>query len=264
MRVTILGSGTSHGIPVVGCGCEVCHSKNPKDKRTRSSILIEQDGTNILVDTSTDFRAQALRKGIDHLDAILMTHAHADHLHGFDDTRSLAWERPIPLYASAETLDEIVKRFDYAFKVTQIGGGKPRVNLHRLDGTTVTIAGLEVRPIPIKHGILDIYGFRFGDFAYLTDCSEIPGPSLELLEGIKLLVIGALRYRPHATHFSIEEAIAASRKIGPERVWLTHLCHDVSHAKLEEELERDFSASPAVQPAFDGLEIEVERAELRL
>ena len=256
MRVTILGSGTSHGVPVVGCECDVCRSKDPKDTRTRSSILVEHEGAVILVDTSTDFRFQALREGIRRIDAVLMTHAHADHLLGLDDTRSLSRARPLPLYGSPDTLREIRKRFDYAFKQTQVGGGKPNIDLRALGHEPRAVAGIDVVPVPIKHGDLDIYGFRFGKFAYITDCSRIPDESVSLLSGVETLVIGALRYRPHATHFTIEEAIAASDVIGASRVWFTHICHDVCHKSLVEELSRR-RIGPTIQPGYDGLVITV-------
>ncbi len=257
MRVTILGSGTSHGVPVVGCKCDVCRSEDPKDKRSRSSILVEENDAVILVDTSTDFRTQALSKGLSRIDAILMTHGHADHLYGLDDTRSLSRDKPIPLYGSPDTLSEIRTRFDYVFKNTQVGGGKPNIDLRILNGEHVTVAGVDVLPVPIKHGDLNIYGFRFGSFAYITDCSEIPQESMELLAGVEALIIGALRYRPHATHFSIDEAIAASAKIGATRVWFTHLCHDVRHGTLVEELSRGNYGNPTILPGYDGLEIAV-------
>lgn len=257
MRVTILGSGTSHGIPVVGCGCPVCRSEDPKDIRSRASILIEHNGSRILVDTSTDFRTQAIREGIDRIDAILVTHTHADHLHGLDDIRSLSREKPIPLYASAPTLEEIRSRFAYIFRPTQIGGGKPNIDLRLLDGDWASIAGVDVLPVPIKHGDLDIYGFRVGAFAYLTDCSGIPATSFDLLRDIDVLIIGALRYRPHATHFTIAEAVEAAERIGAGRVWLTHMCHDVTHAILNGELHSRDEENPAIEPGYDGLVIEV-------
>ena len=257
MRVTILGSGTSHGVPVVGCECEVCRSTDPKDTRTRSSILVENNGAVILVDTSTDFRFQALREGIRRIDAILMTHAHADHLLGLDDTRSLSRDRPLPLYGSPETLGEIQTRFDYAFKKTQVGGGKPNIDLRTLNGEQTDVAGVDVVTVPVKHGDLDIHGFRFGRFAYITDCSRIPDESINLLTGVETLVIGALRYRPHATHFTIDEAIAASEAVGASTVWFTHICHDVRHASLVEELSGKANNGPTIRPGYDGLVLTV-------
>ena len=251
MRATILGSGTSHGVPVVGCKCSVCTSDDPRNSRTRCSAMVDVQGLRILIDTSTEFRLQALRGGIDRVDAVLYTHAHADHLHGLDDTRSLSWGGPIPLYASADTAREIRKRFEYIFTPSQKGGGKPKVDIVEIGPDSFEVKNVRIQPIPIKHGDLDIFGFRIGGFSYLTDCSAIPGPSYSLLDGTEILVIGALRYRPHATHFSVSEALEACRRIGAQRAYLTHICHDLDHGTLEQELP------PNVRPAYDGLEIEL-------
>ena len=247
MKITVFGSGTSHGIPVVGCRCDVCTSIDYKDKRTRSSILVQHNGAGILVDTSTDFRRQAIREGLSRLDAVLITHAHADHIHGLDDIRSLTWEKSLPVYAAQNAADEIRTRFDYVFKKTQIGGGKPNIDIRVIDSGELNVCGIDVLPIPIKHGDLDIFGYRFANFAYLTDCSGIPQESYRFLAGVEYLIIGALRYRPHATHFSIGEASEAAAKIGAKRTWLTHLCHDVSHMGLVKDLQN------GVNPAYDGM-----------
>ncbi len=280
MKVTILGSGTSHGIPVIGCRCPVCTSADPKNNRTRSSIWIETDDRSIVVDTATDFRMQALRCGIDRLDAVIYTHAHADHLHGLDDTRSLTHDNPVPLYASLTTASEIQKRFDYIFRSTQKGGGKPQVFINEIDDDPFEIGTLLVTPVPITHGDLDIYGYRFdelmkgngkrsgrtrpaapvqsrrlpsaGGFAYLTDCSGIPEESYDLLEGVETLVLGALRFRPHATHFTVEEAIHAARRIDAAGTWFTHMCHDIEHSSLESSLP------DSIRPAYDGLCLELD------
>ena len=240
---------------MVDCDCEVCRSSDPRDNRTRSSILVEEGDVRILVDTSTDFRFQALRAGIDRLDAVLMTHAHADHLYGLDDTRTLSWDAPLPVYGNSDTMREIEMRFDYVFKKTQKGGGKPNLQLYPLSGEPVSVSGIKVLPVPVKHGNLDIYGYRFENFAYLTDCSSIPEESYSLLEGVTRVVIGALRYRPHATHFNFAEAIEALERIGPERAWFTHLCHNAGHSSLSLELKN--RRNPRIQPAYDGLVIAV-------
>ena len=258
MKVTVLGSGTSHGIPVIGCDCDVCKSTDTRDRRTRSSILIQHRETVILIDTGTDFRFQALRAGIRRLDAVLMTHAHADHLHGLDDTRSLTYKRPLVIYGSENTLNEIRRRFDYVFTQGQLGGGKPSLLLHDHRGRKIDIRGLRIVPVPVKHGDLPIFGYRIGDFAYITDCSEIPEESFQLLAGVKVLIINALRYRPHPTHFNIEQAVDASARIGAREVWLTHLCHDVSHQKLTDELIRKNNDACKVLPSYDGLEIAID------
>lgn len=242
---------------MIGCNCEVCRSTDPHDKRTRSSILIEHEDTVVLVDTSTDFRFQALRAGIRHLDAILMTHAHADHLHGLDDTRSLTFDKTITVYGSKNTIDEIRKRFDYVFTPLRFGGGKPNLRLRDHHGSKLSVGGLSIVPVPVQHGNLPIFGYRIGPFAYITDCSGVPDSSLGLLGGVSHLVINALRYRPHPTHFNIEEAVETAGKIGAKEVWLTHLCHEVGHKQLTRELESGNNEKRRILPAYDGLEIDV-------
>ncbi|MBN2656609.1 MAG: MBL fold metallo-hydrolase [Spirochaetales bacterium] len=253
MTITIMGSGTSHGVPVVGCACPVCLSENIKNKRSRASILVRENGTDILIDTATEFRLQAIRENVMKLDAIFYTHSHADHLHGLDDIRSLSRDREIPLYGSGKDIEEIKKRFPYIFNSTlQKGGGKPRVEPHALRGEAVSIGSLEIKPIPLKHGKLDIYGYRFNNkAAYLTDCSDIPDESLALLKNLDVLIIGALRYKPHPTHYNIEQALEVIKKISPGRAYLTHLCHDLDHDQLENELPG------GVFTAYDGLKIDL-------
>jgi phosphoribosyl 1,2-cyclic phosphate phosphodiesterase len=212
---------------------------------------VETDGTSILVDTSTDFRTQALREGIRSIDAVLYTHPHADHIHGLDDIRPLSRHEPIPLFGSQETLDEIAARFAYIFRATQRGGGKPRVDLRAIGPAPFTAAGVSVTPIPILHGTLPIFGYRIGDFAYLTDCSRIPAESYQLLAGLEVLVIGALRRRPHETHFSLDEALEEIQRIRPARAYLTHICHDLEHSELLGELPSH------VRPLYDGLRISI-------
>ncbi len=246
MKVTFLGTGTSHGIPVSGCGCEVCTSTDPRNTRTRCSVWIEDGNTSVLIDTSTDFRAQSLREGIPAVDAIFFTHAHADHVHGLDDIRPYCWVKTIPVYGNSATIREIENRFSYIFNRTQKGGGKPKIILNEMD-YPVTTNGLKIIPVPIIHGSLGIFGFRVGGFAYLTDCSEIPGASYPLLEDLEVLVIGALRYRKHETHFSVSQALEEVTKIGPERTYFTHICHKLEHKRLISELPDH------VRPAWDGL-----------
>jgi len=251
MTITILGSGTSHGIPVVGCNCPVCISNNIKNIRTRASILVSDKKTDILVDTATEFRLQAVREKITKIDAILYTHSHADHLHGLDDIRSLTWKKAIPLYGTEQDIMEIKNRFPYVFNSTlQKGGGKPQVTAHILESKSMKINSMEIRPVKLKHGLMDIYGYLFNNrIAYLTDCSAIPDESLPLLENLEVLIIGALRYRRHPTHFNIEQALEVIKKISPGRAYLTHLCHDLDHEQLENELPG------GVYPAYDGLKI---------
>ena len=253
MIITILGSGTSHGIPVVGCSCSVCLSDNSVNKRTRSSILVSDNEQNILVDTATEFRLQAIREKITKIDAIFFTHSHADHLHGLDDIRPLTHEKVIDVYASRDDANEIRNRFPYIFNaVVQKGGGKPNLTLHSINNSYLSIKNFNIKPISVKHGVLDIFGYKFNEkAAYLTDCSFISDESINSLKGIKVLIIGALRYREHATHFSIKQALDVIKKISPERAYLTHLSHDVDHDILSAELPG------GVFPAYDGLKISI-------
>jgi phosphoribosyl 1,2-cyclic phosphate phosphodiesterase len=269
MRVLFLGSGTSFGVPVIGCGCPVCTSSDPRDARYRASILIEAnnpdasiesrdaEGTlsTVVVDAGPEFRLQALRARITRLDALLLTHAHADHVGGLDDVRPLTRERILPVYGNAETLDETRERFSYIFRETQEGGGKPRIELRVAEGP-VRVGALEFVPVPVRHGRLPILGWRSGTFAYITDCSELPSSSLPLLEGVETLVINGLRRQPHATHFSLDQGIEAARRIGAKHTWLTHMNHESTHVELEEYCARR-GADVGAAPAWDGLELEI-------
>ncbi len=199
------------------------------------------------MDTSPDLRYQLLREGTGSVDAVLYTHAHADHLHGIDDLRAFSLERDLPLYGPADVLDEIESRFPYIFGETrQRGGGKPKLKTVPVR-EPFRLLGVKVTPIPVFHGIIPIFGYRFGDFIYITDCSRIPGESLALMEGCRAMILGGLRYEPHETHFTINEACDVIKKTGPERAWLTHICHDVDHDTLESELPGH------IKPAYDGL-----------
>ena len=249
--MTILGSGTSHGVPVIGCDCHVCRSGDYRNKRTRSSVWLHDSEISIVIDTATDFRAQALREGITRLDAVLVTHSHADHIHGLDDTRSLTCDASVPLYANKETAADIRNRFDYVFRGPTIGGGKPKIRIVEIEKESFEVGNLQITPIPIRHGNADILGFRFGTCAYLTDCSAIGTAAFERLSGVEILIIGALRYKPHPTHFSVDEAVEASRRIGAERTYLTHMCHNIEHSELTSRLPGD------IEPTYDGLKIEI-------
>jgi len=235
--VTFLGTGTSHGIPVIGCPCPVCHSSDPHDNRYRSSILIEDGKHSLLIDTTPEFRLQALRANLHTLDAVLYTHDHADHFNGIDDLRIFCKDSTLPVYCSEEVASSITSRFGYVLKTYDEAGGIPHLQLNLLKPyEMVQVAGFEVIPIPIRHGCRLILAFRVGSFIYATDSSGIPDESLPYFEGVDTLVLGSLRYRAHPTHFSVGEATAFAMKVGAKRVFLTHLCHDIRHSQLEAEL----------------------------
>lgn len=277
--VTILGSGTSHGVPMIGCECAVCQSTDPRDRRSRPSILIEIAGApgaaadgeaggtadvagaspvasgvrSILVDTSTDLRMQALAHRLRRVDAILFTHSHADHIFGLDEVRrfNVIQQAAIPFFADQRTLDDLRKTFSYIFTPpAAVGGGIPQL-IPFLIGGPFSLGGLEIVPVPLLHGKRPILGFRLGRFAYLTDCSAIPETSWPLLEGVDLLVIDALRRKKHPTHFNVDEALAVIARLRPSRAWFTHICHDLGHA------ETTASLPDGVELAYDGLVLPV-------
>jgi phosphoribosyl 1,2-cyclic phosphate phosphodiesterase len=254
-RVTVLGSGTSHGVPMIGCPCRVCRSSDPHDRRTRPSIYVEVDeGPAVLVDASTDLREQALTLGVTRVDAILVTHSHADHVMGMDDVRrfNVLKGGEIPLFASPATCRELRRIFQYVFEPpSQKGGGLPQLALHEIDGP-FGVGLLRVQPVPLLHGTLPILGFRMGGFAYLTDASAIPDQAWPLLEGLDVLVLNALRHRPHPTHFSLAEAVAVAERLEARQTWFTHICHDLPHA----ETNRSLPAGMAL--AHDGLQFAFE------
>lgn len=254
-RVTVLGSGTSHGVPMIGCTCAVCTSADPRDRRTRASIFIEcAEGPNILVDTSTDLRMQALTHGITRVDAILFTHSHADHIMGLDDSRrfSQMQRAAIPCHADLQTAGSLKRSFYYAFDPTEAkGGGLPQIDLRAIDGPFV-VGAVTVQPVPLFHGDRKILGFRFGNFAYLTDTNRVPPEAWPLLGGLDILMLDALRHRPHPTHFTVAEALQVVEQLRPRQTYFTHICHDLGHAATN-------AALPAgVELAYDGLRFEID------
>ena len=252
LRVTMLGSGTSTGVPVIGCDCPVCTSADPRNRRLRPGLHLGFGGASVLVDTPTDLREQAIRFGVRRVDAVLFTHAHADHVFGLDDIRifNFRQRQAIPCYGSPQTLGALRRIFGYAFEDGQEGGGKPRLELVAVEGP-FELAGQRIQPVPVRHGELEVLGYRLGGFAYVTDCNHIPEGSLGLLAGVEVLVLGALRYRPHPTHFNIEEAVAVAATIGARRTILTHLAHEVDHAAPAQPLPE------GVEFGYDGLAFEL-------
>jgi phosphoribosyl 1,2-cyclic phosphate phosphodiesterase len=253
LQITVLGSGTSVGVPTIGCNCDVCTSTDPRDNRLRPSILIGYEGHNVLVDTTPDFRFQALRAKIAHIDAIVFTHSHADHIMGLDDVRPFNFHQKgrIPIYASGATMDSIQRIFQYVFEDVERQTHIPKLETHVIDGAAFDLFGLEFRPIPILHGPQTIYGFRFGGAAYLTDHNEIPESSMEQLQGLDVLFLDALRHKPHPTHSTVERSVRTVGQLAPRRAFFTHICHDLPHARTESQLP------PHIRLAYDGLEITV-------
>lgn len=252
LRVTLTGTGTSAGVPVIGCDCEVCTSEDPRNRRLRTAAKIELEDGVILIDTPTDLRQQALRYGIERLDAVLFTHSHADHIMGLDEVRifNFRQRQRIPCYGSASTLAAIRRSFHYAFEGEAEGGGIPRLDLVPVDGPFRAL-GVEVMPLPAHHGSMPVTGYRIGDFAYLTDCNGIPEATMGSMRGLDVLVLGALRYRSHPTHFTVEEALTVAARIGAERTIFTHLAHEVDHAAPAVELP------DSVELGYDGLSFTV-------
>src|SRR5215475_12824902 len=254
--LTVLGSGTSMGVPTIGCRCAVCTSSDPHDKRLRTSVLLSRNGQNVLIDTTPDFRTQALRAGIERVEAVLLTHGHADHVMGFDDLRplSIGQKRPMPVYGNAQTFEIVRRAFYYAFDGRPKLSTVPSVILKEVD-EPFELLGVRITPVPLEHGEMQVLGFRFGKGAYLTDFNAVPESSLALLEDLDELVLDALRDTPHPMHQTVEQALALVARLRPKRAWFTHIAHDLGHAATNDRLRTLGHLN--VQLAYDGLRLEI-------
>lgn len=252
MRLTFLGTGTSTGVPTLGCHCPVCTSSDPHDKRTRPSLMLEFDGRVVVIDTTPDFRAQALREGIERLDAVVFTHAHADHVLGLDDVRGFYFRQgePIDIYADSRTMEGIRRIFSYIFDGNYPYGGVAKLTPHLIEGPW-DLWGQRLCPAPVFHGDLPVLGFRFGKAAYVTDFSSIPESTIPLLEDLDVLILDALRPKPHPTHSSIEQSLGLVERLRARRAFFTHIAHEVRHA------ETNAALPPHVRLAYDGLQVEL-------
>lgn len=251
LELTVLGSGTSMGVPTLACRCQVCCSSDPHDRRTRPSVLLSYHGRNVIIDTTPDFRHQALRENLSRLDAILYTHAHADHILGLDDIRpfNAKQKSPIPVYASQETLSILQRAFAYIFEPQSTESSIPQVELHTINGD-FELFGERVIPVPAQHGPLTVHGFRIGSFAYLTDFSSVPPSSRAMLHDLDHIILDALRYAPHPMHSTVEQSLALVDELAPRHAWFTHIAHDLGHQATNAKL-------PAhVRLAYDGLRFE--------
>jgi phosphoribosyl 1,2-cyclic phosphate phosphodiesterase len=252
--LTVLGSGTSMGVPTIGCDCAVCTSNDPHDRRTRPSIMVQWDGHTVLIDTTPDFREQAIREGVRKIDAILYTHGHADHILGLDDVRPLSFPRitgggKIPLYASESTAQVLRNVFRYIFDAEYKYGGLAQVELRPIHGP-LQLFGATFRPVTVMHGDASIEGYRFGSAAYLTDFSSVPEATLKQLEGLDILFLDALRHKPHPTHSTVENSLQIVDRLKPRRTYFTHISHDLPHEATNTVLPED------VRLSYDGLKLE--------
>ncbi len=251
MKITFLGTGTSQGVPVIGCGCEVCRSLDYRDKRLRVSVLIEVDATNLVIDTGPDFRQQMLRERVSKLDAVLLTHSHKDHIAGLDDVRAFNFlqKEGMPIYATPKTLEQVKKEFYYAFE-EQKYPGTPLLSLHEINETAVDFNGIKILPLPVMHLRMPVIGFRIGDFSYITDANFISEETHTKLQGTKVLVLNALQKENHVSHFNLEEALAQAKKIEAEQTYFTHIGHRMG---LHQVVNKQLPESVAL--AYDGLSI---------
>lgn len=258
MKLRFLGTGTSFGVPVIGCGCATCTSPNPRDRRTRHGAVLEEGGRRVLIDTPPELRLQLVEAGIGSVDAVWYTHCHADHVHGVDDLRAFSIRRSelLMVYGSESCVETLRNRFDYVFDASirpLEGTTKPEARLAAVRPYEPTeVAGFTLIPLPVPHGQVEAFGFRVGDLGYITDAKRLPERTRAALEGVRVLVLNALWYgNPHPTHFTVEEATEVARELGAERTFLTHLSHRVRHAELEARLP------PGVFPAYDGLVVDL-------
>jgi phosphoribosyl 1,2-cyclic phosphate phosphodiesterase len=260
MRITFLGTGTSHGIPKIGCDCAVCRSTDSRNKRLRPSIYVETPELKLLVDATPDFRQQALHYNIRHVDAVLLTHTHVDHIFGLDDLRAFTERegRKMPIYASVESLARIREIFPYACEEKPRWPGLPSFALHAIEpNREFEISDLRIRALPVPHGRMTVFGFFLGlDFAYLSDCNEVSAEIVKTIQGVTVLTVDALRHQPHPTHLTVAQALEVAQQVRAKRTLLTHMCHDVDHATTETTLPAD------VRLAYDGLVIEVNNGEV--
>ena len=251
--LTVLGSGTSMGVPTLGCRCAVCNSSDPRDRRTRPSVMVEYEGHSVLIDTTPDFREQAMRERIHDLDAVLYTHAHADHILGLDDLRPLTFwrDKNILLYAHEPSAEIIRRMFAYIFDGGYKYGGQAQVELRTFEGR-LELFGAAFLPVKVMHGDTEIHGYRFGSAAYLTDHSDVPEESVAQLQGLDILFLDALRKRPHPTHSTLDNSVKLVERIGPRRAFFTHISHDLGHE------ETNATLPPHIRLAHDGLKLEFE------
>lgn len=254
MKVTFLGTGTSHGVPMLGCSCPVCRSADPRDKRFRSSLLLENDEHTLVIDTGYEFRLSLLREEVRNVDAVLYTHSHADHTAGIDDLRVFSQDRQLNIYSNQSTVDYIKEHYSYAVRKPDFPGIPHLTPVVLEPLKKYVIESFPVVAIPVEHGRMThmgIYGYRIGKMAYITDCTFIPDESFEALSGVSTLIIGALRKTPHGAHFSFDEAYAAAKRIGAERIYFTHINHNTSYKEIS-------SLFSDAESAYDGLSIEME------
>ncbi len=254
MKVIFLGSGTSQGVPVIGCNCEVCTSVDYRDNRLRSSIYVEMNGVHFVVDTGPDFRQQMLRARINQLDAVLFTHAHKDHTAGMDDIRSFNFKqkKDMPVYARKEVQDQLKQEFSYIFSESKYPG-IPKVELNTLDGNPFNVQGQTIHPIEVMHHKLPVYGFRFGDFTYITDANYISDEEKEKIKGSRIIVLNALQKEDHISHFTLDEAVALMQELNPEKGFLTHISHRLGlHMDVSAELPEN------IELAWDGLTLTID------